>query len=85
MSEQKYSNERVVGHHVSAVLEPYEPHSSVKTAANALDIEPMSWPDTVRITEGDVDWDSPREVTVTTEELRAMALVFTDLEDPTDG
>jgi hypothetical protein len=38
-------------------------------------------PDKIRIVEGDVDWDDTREVCLMVEELREMALTFTDLEE----
>jgi len=73
-----YTNERVVGHHVRANCESYEPYSSLFEDSD-VSIAPL--PDKIRIVEGDVDWDDTREVCLMAEELREMALTFTDLNE----
>jgi hypothetical protein len=73
-----YTNERVVGHHLRANRESYEPYSSLFEDSD-LSIAPL--PEKIRIVEGDVDWDDTRQVCLMSEELREMALTFTDLTE----
>lgn len=78
---EKYIDEPIIGHHVSATREKREPPEYLQNAADRLDIELRSRPDFVRIEEGDVDWDESKEVKVTVDQLREMALHHTDLEE----
>lgn len=65
-----YSNERVVGHHVSA---EYEISDTFLGGKNHR----------VQITEGDVGWEESREVMLTPEEIIALydALIENHLDD----
>jgi len=82
MSDDKpdhdYTNERVVGHRLRANRESYEP----RLVSKERGYSPLQSPlDKIRVVEGDVDWDDTREVCLTVEELREMALMFTDLTE----
>ena len=85
MTQDEYRNERIIGHHLSATRQEFDTSSFVEAMARELEIEPRRRPDRVHITEGDVDWESTSEVTITTDELREMALMFTSLREPQDG
>jgi len=81
MTQDKYTNERIIGHHISAERVPWEVDGITEALVEALDIEPRQRPDRILITEGDVNWSSTNEVTITSEELKAMAVKFTDLSE----
>lgn len=85
MTTDEYRNERIIGHHISAVRREFDTSSFVEAMASELEIEPRRRADRVHIKEGDVDWESTDEVTITTDELREMALMFTSLREPQDG
>ena len=76
--DHDYHNESVIGHHVRANRESYDSPLFAQEGSSSLLSPP---PYKIRIVEGDVDWDSTREVCVTIEELREMALEFTHLSE----
>lgn len=67
---REYTNERVIGHRVSA-----EPHVNewLSETGERLGIAPREY---VVITEGDVDWDSTHSVRLSLKELREIAEMF---------
>jgi hypothetical protein len=69
----EYSNERIIGHHVSAEDTGGALDNDVY---ERYDISPM-W-EHIEITEGDVDWEDTRSVKITKGELAEMAEVFLD-------
>lgn len=77
---ESYTSERTIGHHIKAEREfPSYPEWYMRLC-ETRDMEPKDLTDYIRITEGDVGWSTTREVRISVDELREMALHHTDLE-----